>query len=117
MTKNGTRHGGDHELDEEGQELTVNLSEVVAWLLLHCGGRNQRRRAAAPARRKLRLRRLQWLLGHHLKALGVDVGAASRGQGLAAPLRRWPQISVTASGGGSRVRRGFRVGGERDDGE
>jgi hypothetical protein len=39
MAEYGTGHVGDQEIDEEGQELTVSLSEVVAGSGSFCGRR------------------------------------------------------------------------------
>ena len=40
MANREGKDGGDHELDGEGQELTVKLSGVVAGLETLCSGRN-----------------------------------------------------------------------------
>ena len=40
MAESEAEVGGDHELDGEGQELTVKLSGVVAGLETLCSGRN-----------------------------------------------------------------------------
>ena len=40
MAEYGTGHVGDQEIDEEGQELTVDRTEAVAVSESFCGGRN-----------------------------------------------------------------------------
>src|ERR1041385_998728 len=108
MAKQARKEEGDEVMGRANRELTVISTGVVARSRTPCGCRNQGNRAAAPARRKLRLRRLQWLLDHHLRALGVDDVVAREGHGLRAPLRRWLRLLTAANGGRSRGRRGKR---------
>ena len=99
---------GDEGMARGNRELTVSSTEVVARSGTPCGYRNQGNRAAAPARRKLRLRRLQWLLGHHLLALGVDDDVRRGGHGLRASLRRWLWVLTAVNGRGARVGESWR---------
>jgi len=90
---------GDREIDEKKQKLTTIAVDVVAWPESFCGGRNRRRRAAAPASSRGSWRRLQARLGRHLLQIEVVVDAAHGGHALRVQLRRWPRVLATASGG------------------
>jgi len=63
MAEHGSRHGGDQEIDEEGQELTVDRTEAVAVSESFCGGRNRRNPAAVPAMKTTKLASAALLLG------------------------------------------------------